>query len=161
MKVYRIIVIIVAIILGISLAILGFLSPSTQAAIKEPVTEEYYDFLKENALNVAKTLDKNVITDETLTADFYFSEDELVVTVSSMKANLTAKIPISNHSLNVEDGTIISKGTAEFENIEYVEENKLNSVWWYIVVIIFVSAGTSYMIYFLFFYTWFPSKKNK
>lgn len=161
MKVYRIIVIVLAIILGISFATLGFSSPATQAAIKEPVTEEYYDFLKENALNVAKTLDKNVITDETLTVDFYFSEDELVVTVASMKAELTAKIPISNHSLNVEDGTIISKGTAEFQNIEYVENNKLNSAWWYIVLTISVSAGISYMTYFLFFDIWFPSKKNK
>lgn len=51
MKVYRIIVIVVAIILGISFTTLLFFGPATQAAIKEPVTEEYYDMLKEKALN--------------------------------------------------------------------------------------------------------------
>lgn len=161
MKVYRIIVIVVAIILGISFTTLLFFGPATQAAIKEPVTEEYYDMLKENALNVAKTLDKNVLSDETLTADFYFNEDELVVTVSSMKAKLTAKIPISNHSLNVEDGTIISKGTVEFENTEYIEKNELNPAWWYIVMSIFGGAFLSGMVYLLFFEAWFSRKKTK
>lgn len=161
MKVYRIIVIVVAIILGISFAILGFCGGAGLVALQEPVTEEYYDMLKENALNVAKTLNKNVISDETLTADFYFSEDELVVTVSSMKAKLTAKIPISNYSLNVENGTIISKGTAEFENIEYVEKNELQPAWWYIVMCIGGGAFMALIVYFIFFEAWFSSKKNQ
>lgn len=162
MKVYRIIVIVVAIILGVSFTTSIFLRPDTQAAINEPVTEEYYDLLKENALNVAKTLNKAVITDETLTADFYFSEDELVVTVESIKAKLTAKIPISNHSFNVENGTIISKGTAEFENIEYVEQNQLNPAWYYIVMSIFGGAFIGGLFYLLFFGAWFVlNKKTK
>lgn len=161
MKVYRIIVIVVALILGISFTTLVFFGPNTQAAINEPVTEEYYELLKENALKVAKTLDKNNLNDETLTADFYFSEDELVVTVESMKAKLTAKIPILNHSLNVEDGTIKSQGTADFENVEYEEENQLNPACWYIVMSIAGGAFVVLMVYSLFFEIWFSSKKNK
>lgn len=161
MKVYRIIVIVVAIILGISVTTICLFGPATQAAIKDPVTEEYYDMLKENALNVAKTLDKNVITDETLTPDFYFNEDKLVVTVSSMKAKVTAKIPISNHSLNVEDGTIISNGTAEFENIEYVEKNELQPAWFYIAISIVGGAFIAATVYIFFFATWFSSKKHQ
>ena len=45
MKVYRIIVIILAIILGVFFAILMFFGPATQAAIYDPVTEEYYEML--------------------------------------------------------------------------------------------------------------------
>lgn len=161
MKVYRIIVLVVAIILGISLTALVFFGSGGLVAIKEPVTEEYYDFLKENALNVAKTLDKTVITDETLTADFYFNEDELVVTVSSMKAKLTAKFPISNYSLNIENGTFISKGTAEFENVEYIEQNKLEPVWLYIVGSIILGAFLSALVYMLFFEAWFSLIKVK
>lgn len=161
MKVYRIIVIIFAIILGFSFTTLMFFSPATQAAIKEPATEEYYDMLKENALKVAKTLDKNVMTNETLTADFYFSEDELVVTVSSTTAKLIAKIPISNHLLNIEDGTIISKGTVDFENIEYVEKNELQSTWWYIVISIGAGVFVSIVVYILFFEAWFSYKKEQ
>ena len=161
MKVYRIVVIVVAIVLSVSFSAIVFWSGAGLVAVKEPVTEEYYDMLKENALNVAKTLDKNVISDETLTADFYFSKDELVVAVSSMKAKLTAKIPISNHSLNVEDGTIITKGTAEFENIEYIEKNNLQPAWWYIVMHIAFAGFIAFVIYLLFFETWFSRKKTK
>jgi len=160
MKVYRIIVMVVAIILGVFYTTCMFFSPLLQASIHEPVTEEYFDMLKENALNVAKTVDKNVITDETLTANFYFSEDELVVTVSSIKATLTAKIPISNHSLNVEDGIIISRGTAEFENIKYVEKNELLPAWLYILIAITSGSAVGILIYCIFFYAWFSHKKN-
>ena len=48
MKVYRIIVIAVAIILGLFFSITILFTPNIQATIKEPVTEEYYDMLKEN-----------------------------------------------------------------------------------------------------------------
>lgn len=161
MKVYRIIVIAVAIILGLFFSITILFTPNIQDTIKEPVTEEYYDMLKENIVNVAKTLDKTVVSDETLTADFYFNKDELVVRVSSMKAKITAKIPISNHSLNVEDGTIITKGTAEFENIEYIEKNNLQPAWWYIVMHITFAGFIAFVIYLLFFEAWFSRKKTK
>ena len=160
MKIYRIIVRIVATILGILFAVQLLITPTAQTAIKDPVTEGYYDKLKVNALNVAKTLNKNVINDETLTADFYFNQNELVVTVSSMKANLIAKIPISNNSLNIEDGTIISKWTVEFENIEYVEETELLPAWRYIAIAIIAGALIAILILLL-FEMWFASKKHK
>lgn len=160
MKVYRIIVIFVAILLGIFFTTLLFFEGNGIVSINEPVTERDYEVLKENALNVVKTLDTNVLSDEKLTADFYFNQDELVVTVSSMKAEITAKVPISNYSENVEDGTSISSGTAEIEKIEYVKENKLQPVWWYIVISIAGGVFLSAMVYIFFFEFWFSSKKR-
>ena len=158
MKVYRIIVIVVALVLGISFTAVSFSGSLVQVAINEPATEEYYEFLKEKALKVAKMLDKNALNDETLTADFYFNEDELVVTVESITAKLTTKIPISNYSLSVEDGTIKFQGATDFENVEYEEENQLEPAWWYIVMLIFAGALVALLVYLLFYGFWFSSK---
>ena len=154
MKIYRIIAIVLAFILGISFGSFLWSSPYAQAAIKEPVTEEYYEMLKGNAMNVAKTLDKSALNDETLTANLYFYEDELIVTVESLKAKITAKIPISNHSLNIEDGTIKTQGIAELENVCYEEVNKLQPAWYYIVMTIAGSAGVTVMAYWVLFKMW-------
>lgn len=148
---------ILALVLGISVGALLCSSPYMQAAIKEPVTQEYYEMMKENAMNVARTLDDNVLNDETLTADFYFSEDELVVTVESFKAKVISKIPISNHAFNIEDGAIAFQGNIEFEKVEYEEENELEPAWWYIVTTIGLSAIVAYAVYKLFFPSRFES----
>lgn len=74
-----------------------------------------------------------------------------MITVESMKAKLTAKIPISNHSLNVEDVTIKSQGTADFENVEYEEENKLKPTWWHIAMSVGVGPMLAIVVYRLFF----------
>ena len=153
MKVYRTIVIIIAVFIGISFFAFLFFTPNVQAAIHEPVTEEYYELLKENALEVAKTLDKTVV-DETLTADFYFNEDKLVVTVESVKARLTAKIPCSIHSLDIRNGTIILKGTAEFENVLYEKENFLLPIWLYMMLTSLLGIVIGCAIYFFFFKVW-------
>lgn len=154
MKFYRIIAIVLALTLGISFGSFLLSGPYAQAAINEPVTEEYYEILKEDAMNVAKTLDKSVLNDEKLTADFYFSEDELIVTVESLKAKITAKIPISNHSLNIEDGKIKSQGIAEFENVYYEEVNQLQPAWYYIFMSIVGSGVVAALAYFALFKMW-------
>lgn len=157
MKVYRIVVIAVAIILGLFFAITILFTPNIQATIKEPVTEEYYDMLKENIVNVAKTLDKTVVSDETLTADFYFTQNELVVTVSSFKASLTGRIPISAPLVNVDNGKIIFNGIAEFENVEYVVQKELQPIR-YIVMAVMGGIFLSGMLYILFYEAWFAKK---
>ena len=47
MKIYRIIVIVLALILGISFSAFLIFSPTAQIAINDPVTEEYYEFQKQ------------------------------------------------------------------------------------------------------------------
>ena len=163
MKVYRIIVIVISIVLGISMSAHLYLHPLTQAAINDPVTEEYYRMLKENALKIAKTLDESVLNDETLTGNFYFSQDELVITVESIKAKLTAKIPIIHyHLLEIDDSTIKSQVNVDWENIQYEEENQLYPVWFYIIAAIFMGLFVAGGLYYALFENWFPSQnRNK
>ena len=154
MKVYRTIVIVVAVLFGIFYFFVALFGPAAQIARHDPPTEEHYELLKEEALKVAKTLDRNALTDETLTADFYFNEDELVVTVESIKAKLTAKIPISNRSFSIEDNTIISKGLCKFENAKYEKADLVHPIWVYIVISIFVSPILGFSLYFILFGMW-------
>lgn len=161
MKIYRTVVMVVAIILGISFCILGLLGPGTQMAINDPVTEEDYELLRTNALEVAKTLDKNALNDKTLTADFYFETEKLVVTVGSSKASVTAKIPVLKQSLQLEDETIVAKGTVEFEKVEFVETSKLQPVWWYIMISITGGLFVTVMVNILCYKLWIPIKKHK
>ena len=161
MKIYRCIVIVLGIILGITFSTIVYFGHNTQMAIYDPVTEEYYDYLKENSLKVAKTLDKNNVSDEILKADIYFDENELVVTVESIKAAVIAKIPITNQVFNIKDETIKSQGLVEFKNLKYETENKLESKWYYILLMIVVFGFTAVMTYFIFYEAWFSPKKRQ
>lgn len=159
MKVYRSIVIILAIILGLGSSIWAFFSPNTQMAINDKVTEEDYELLKEDALKVAKTLDKNVLNDETLTADFYFDENKLVVTVESKKAKIIAEFPITKQVMNIEDGIIQIQENIEVEHVEYAKASKLLDAWLYIVLVIFVGAFVGVAVYFFLYASWFSFLK--
>lgn len=161
MKIYRRIVIAFSIILGIALSTIMYFGSATQMAIHDPVTEEYYHYLKENALKVAKALNRSKVSDETLKADFYFDENELVVTVESIKAAVIAKIPITNQVFNIKDETIKSQGIVEFENVKYETENKLESKWFYILLMIVGFGFTAVMNYFIFYEAWFSPKKRQ
>lgn len=160
MKVYRTIVIVIAILASISFFTFGLFAPCTQVAIHNPPTKEYYDQLKEEAMKVAKKLDRNALTDETLTADFYFNENELVVIVESMQAKLTAKIPMSAASYNIEDDTIIFKGICEFENVKYEGKNLIDPAWYYILLAIFGALFSGIMIYLLLLKVWHPKTND-
>ena len=161
MKVYRIIVIVFAVILGLFTVVGLCGAGAAELAIKEPVTEEYYELLKENALKVAKTLDKAALDNETLTADFYFKEDKLVVTVESIKAKIIANIPISNYSLNAENGTMMLQGTLDFENAKYIEKNLLMPAWFYIFLSVVWGMFVGVVVYIVFFYVWFSRPKRQ
>ena len=160
MKVARTLVTILALTLGFYFATYLVSSPAAQTAIKEPVTEEYYEMLKENAMNVARTMDVNAVNDEAITADFYFYKDELVVTVEAFKAKVTAMIPISSYSLDVEEKTINFKGTAEFENVKYIEKNELQPAWWYIMMAIAGGVLLGLIVHTCIISIWFPTKKE-
>jgi len=161
MKIYRNIALVVSFILGVSFGIyLFFFSPNVQMAINDPVTKEDYELLKENALEVAKTLDKDALNDKTLTADFNLETEKLVVTVESIKAKVTANIPFLRQQVQLEDETIIVKGTVEFEKVEFVEKSKIQAVWWYggmssIATILVIVSMYALLQMFI------PYKKNK
>ena len=138
MKVYRTIVIVIAILASISFFAFGLFAPCTQVAIHNPPTKEYYDQLKEEAMKVAKKLDRNALTDETL----------------------TAKIPMSTASYNIEDDSIIFKGICEFENVKYEGKNLIDPAWYYILLAIFGALFSGIMIYLLLLKVWHPKTND-
>ena len=154
MKVYRAIVIVLAILLGISFALWLISMPNPQTAIKAPVTEEYYEMLQKYSMDVARTLDVEVVNDKTLTADFSYNKNELVVTVKSLKATVIAHIPISNNEFNIDKGEVIIHGIAEFEKVEFEKVNNLQPAWWYMVMSIFAGALVIFAVWTLFYKAW-------
>lgn len=162
-KVYRNIVIVFAIILSISYGIFSFSSPLLRTAIKDPVTKEDYKYLEEKSVEVAKTLKTSKLNDENLKADFYFNNDELVVTVKSIKAKVTAKFPISNNLSRFEDGTIKTQGTVEFEKVKYQKERVQNPAGYHIMLDILSMMLIGPLVYILLFEIWFayPPKKKE
>ena len=77
------------------------------------------------------------------------------------KAKITANIPISNYSLNVEDGIIKFQGTSELENVKYEEENQIQPAWWYIAMSILGGILVAELVYLIFFKACFPSQKRQ
>lgn len=155
MKVYRIIVIVLAIVLGISVSTLLFLHPDTQVP-----TEAHYEHLQENALQVAKTLDTNVVNDENLTAQLSFNEKQLSVTVRARKATVTAWVPISNYVLEIENGTMKFQGTLNYEEIQYTKLNHNPPQWFCIIMCIATGGVVGLSVYYIFFGVWKRFKKR-
>ena len=125
--------------------------PSIKLRINSPVTEEDYNMLKETALNYAKTLDEEVIDNENITSDYYVYGNELIVSVESSIAEVRAKIPILSETTKVDDGKISLNGTADYENITYIERSNIPPIGVYIsfsVVISLLFACLTYMSFF-------------
>ena len=154
MEIYRIVVIVVAILVGISVALWLISMPSAQTAIKTPVTEEYFEMLQNTAMDVARTLDVGGVTDKTLTANFSYHENELVVTVKSFKATVIAHIPILNNESNIEEDEIVIHGKAEFEKVEFENASNLKPAWCIITIAIGMSIFVAYVVWTMFYKAW-------
>lgn len=153
-EIYRAIVTVLAILSGISVGLWLIFMPAAQTAIKDPVTEEYFEMLQNTAMDVARTLDVEIVTDETLTADFSYKENEIVVTIKSFKATVIAHIPISNNEFNIEEGEVVIHGIAEFEKVEFENAINLQPAWWYMVESIIVGALVAFAVWEIFFKLW-------
>ena len=154
MKVYRKFVIVLALVVGLFYCGWLISSPTAQTAIRDPVTEEYYEMLEKYAMNVARTLDVEVLTDETVTANYYYSGNVIVVTVESFKAKVIAYIPVSNYEINIENGEFTSYGIAEFEKVEFAKSSDLNPAWWYVVMAIAGGAFLAFAVWAFLYKTW-------
>jgi len=161
MKIYRFVVIILAVLLGMAFGLWLLFMPNPQAALKDPVTEEYYEMLQKNAMDVARTLDVKVLTDKTLTADFYYKDNELVVTVKSYKAKVVANIPVSNYELSIKDEEFTSHGIIEFEKVEFEKTNELEPAWWYMLMSIFGGGVVAFAVWGVFYKAWAVNNNSK
>ena len=152
-KVYRIFTMILSIFLSVLFCVLLITSPKSQLALNNPTTENDYELLEAKALDVAKSLNEDALADNSLTAEWSLTDKELIVTVASLKAKVTAKIPFSIDLLDMKDETLHVSTSLKLNDIEYIRENLLNSGSFYIYAPIVVSTCMGSFIYFM-FYLW-------
>lgn len=128
--------------------------PEAPLAINEPTTAEHFEMLEKNAVMLAETLDHNILEDQALTGDICFEAEYLIVTVKSVKAKVTAKIPIAYSEYGMNNGIFRLQGSLELKNAEYERTNELMPAWHYIVVALFLCALLSVCIYEIFNLKW-------
>lgn len=116
-------------------------------AIKEPATAEHFEMLEKNAMMLAETLNPNYLEDEIIAEDIGFETEKLVVTVKSIKAQVTVKIPIVYSEYGMDNGNFRIQGSLELNNRECERINQLMPGWYYIIVAWALSALLSYALY--------------
>lgn len=151
---YQKIVIAIAIVLGSFCTILLLNSRDVQMSFNNPTTEEDYMLMEANAMEVARTLDKNSLSDETLSVDFSFNETELTVEVKSIKAKVIARIPILLKHFNIKNETIEYSANLDFENVEYERENLLYPAFYYLFLSVTCGFIIGFTIWSVLYYFW-------
>ena len=116
-------------------------------AIKEPATVEHFEMLEKNAMMLAETLNPNCLEDEILAGDIAFETDKLIVTVKSIKAQVTVKIPIVYSEYGMDNRNFRNQGSLELKNAECERINLLKPGWSYIIHALTLSALLSYALY--------------
>lgn len=127
MNIYRIIIIVFSVIVGITACVFGFSSEKAQLALNDPLTEEHVDFLKEISLEIAKTMDDERAKENDLDSTMYYSKDHLFVVVESNKTKITAKFPVSSQEIKLENGTVFIQGIPEIDKIKIEQEDKIKT----------------------------------
>ena len=158
---YQKIVIAIAIVLGCFCTVLMLNSSAVQMSLNNPTTEEDYVLLEENAMEVARTLDRNVLSDETLSVDFSFNETRLIVEVKSIKAKIIAKIPVLQKQFSIKDEVIEYSANLDFENVEYERENLLYPAIYYLYLSVTYGFVLGFMIWSVLYYFWKDFKKKQ
>jgi len=124
-KIYRIIIILFSVIVGIAACVFCFFSEKAQLALNDPLTQEHIDFLKEISLEIAKTMDDESAKENDLKSTKYYSKEHVFVVVESNKTKITAKFPISNQEIKLENGSVFIKGSPQIEKIQFEQEDKI------------------------------------
>lgn len=126
-KIYRIIIILFSVIVGITACIFCFFSEKAQLALNDPLTQEHIDFLKEITLEIAKTMDDDRAKENDLDSIMYYSKDHVFVVVESNKTKITAKLPISNQEIKLENGKVFIQGIPEIDKIQFEQKDKIKT----------------------------------
>ena len=153
---YQKIIIALAIIVGVCVAILLSISDITQMIVNNPTTEEDYVQLEEKAIQHIKNYTGNILEDEYFTLD----ENDLTYSVSSEKARVTVRIPTLSQYLELKDGTAVYNAMLDFENMEYIRENKLRPAGYHIFMI-FACSGLAMIVFYIAFYDFWTSFRKK
>lgn len=150
MKIYRIIVIVLSAIIGISATILvNLYSPIAMPAYTGSITVESYRILKDYALEIANNFDtelkEDIVVTKTVTAE------TLIVNVDASVYGIEAVFPVSNYHEKIENGIIKCEGVIDYNNVTYTEHTDVGSPLFYAMLSILLAGICSVPPYFLFY----------
>ena len=129
-KIYRIIVLVISIFVGLSVLVYMINSPSVKIAFYDQVTEEDYQYLKDWTLKVAKTLDTTIV-EENIRAYKTFDNQNLYITCELIQFNTVKCKVIATFPMLVDDKMLIKNdniqitGKIDFEGVTYQEEETI------------------------------------
>lgn len=149
MKIYKITVIVLSVIIGISVAVfMNLVSPVTIPAYTNSITEEDYQELKNYALEVANNSDiglNNKDIDVTIELD----AETLKMDINKDIYGVEAIFPISDLTWKTEDGIMKYDMVIDYDNVTYSEHTDVQPAFFYITISIFLAGVLAVPMYFL------------
>ena len=151
MKIYRNIVIVLSIMLGIVSAVLMTLSnPLAIESFKDSITSESYQNLKDYAFEIASNSDAK--PKEDIIASMHLTNEFLIVDVDTSMYGIEAIFPISRYDEKIKDGIIKFEGKIDYNNVTYSEHTDVKPSWLYIYAGILMAVATAALLYLVFYY---------
>lgn len=152
MKIYKITVIVLSVIIGISVAVfMNLFSPLTIPAYTNSITEEDYQELKNYALEVANNSDiglNNKDIDVTIELD----AETLKMDINKDIYGVEAIFPISNLAWKTEDGIMKYDMVIDYDNVAFSEHTDVKPAFFYIILSIFTVVTCAAPMYFLLYF---------
>ena len=151
MKIYRTIVIVLSVIIGIAAAVLLILSsPVIIPSFTGSITSESYQILKDYAFEIA-SFDTEPREDIVVTKNL--TKESLVVDVDASIYGVEAIFPISNFEVRIENGIIQYEVVIDYNNVTYLEHIDVEPPLFYILISIVIAFLWGVLFWFLIYYS--------
>ena len=149
MKVYKIVILVLAFFISATVGVLLFSSPVCIAAFSgySPTSEEYQT-LKDYAFEIASNSDTQL--DEHMDVTKSFNERALTIHVKTDSYGVKATFPISNWNEKIENGIISDSGTIIYDGVTYSEENYVKNPLVYLWACFTAAVAVMGLIYLVF-----------
>lgn len=149
MKIYKITVIVLSVIIGISVALfLNLTSPVTIPAYTNSITEEDYQVLKNYALEVANNSDIG-LNNKDIEVTIELDDETLKMDINKDIYGIKAIFPISNLAWKTEDGIMKYNMVIDYDNVIFSEHTDVKPAFFYMLISIFLAGLLALPIYFL------------
>ena len=158
MKIYRMIVIIFSIIIGVAFAVLTLaFAPGAKASYTASITTYDYQVLKDYAFEIASNSDVEPM--DGITVKKTFTGDSLIVEVEAsafgfeFAYGVTTVFPVSYDKYEIEkEGIIKCEGIIDYNNVKYSLGTSILPPWYLILMTILSSAVLGVATYWMFYY---------
>ncbi len=158
MKIYRIIVIILSIAVGIGSNVWVYLtSPVVKPTITGAITSESYQTLKDYAFEFATNGDTEPREGIIVTSNF--TEETLTIKVDEEIYGIEAIFPISKFERKIENGILSYVAIIDYNNVTYLEHTVIESPYKYIITMIALAIMSAILVYMVLYVAVYGMKK--